>query len=57
MKYFYKAGFVKKETDGVYVVESFNEISTELVFDYWKDTNSDHIWERRQQRNTREAPT
>ena len=41
MKCFHKAGFVKKETEGVNVVEDFDEIDTELAVDYQEDINSD----------------
>ncbi|GBL90437.1 hypothetical protein AVEN_10236-1 [Araneus ventricosus] len=41
MKCFHKAGFVKKETEGVNVVENFDEIGPELAVDNWEDLNFD----------------
>ncbi|GBN02322.1 hypothetical protein AVEN_228677-1 [Araneus ventricosus] len=41
MKCLHKAGFVKKETEGVKVVENFDEIDPELAVDNWEDVNSD----------------
>ncbi|GBM79002.1 hypothetical protein AVEN_227230-1 [Araneus ventricosus] len=41
MKCFHKAGFVKKETEGVNAAENFDEIDPELAVDNWEDVNSD----------------
>ncbi|GBN78215.1 hypothetical protein AVEN_45096-1 [Araneus ventricosus] len=41
MKCFHKAGFVKKKTEGVNVVENFDEIDPELAVDNWEDVHSD----------------
>ncbi|GBL90101.1 hypothetical protein AVEN_135457-1 [Araneus ventricosus] len=41
MKCFLKAGFVKKETEGVNVVENFDEFDPELSVDNWEDINYD----------------
>lgn len=38
---FYKAGFVKKETERVNIVENVDEIDHELIIDNWEDENSD----------------
>ncbi|GBO13768.1 hypothetical protein AVEN_212423-1 [Araneus ventricosus] len=41
-KCYHKAGFVKKETEGVLnVMGNFDEIDPELAVDNWKDLNSD----------------
>ncbi|GBL85197.1 hypothetical protein AVEN_222688-1 [Araneus ventricosus] len=41
MKCFHKAGFVNKETEGINVVENFDEIDPEMAVDNWEDVNSD----------------
>ena len=39
-KFFHNAGFVKKLTEGVNAIDSFDEMYDSLAVDYWEDINS-----------------